>query len=126
MRFILNLGTALIIFAFPFAWAQTHDVRCTESIVLEMLPGTPNPNYVFRGVHYPAYPLDVFNRLLSSCPKTKEIDIVLDPKTSVRDVLIAYGAAEKSQFETVKFFISGPSYYYPFSIGDGTAKPMAK
>jgi hypothetical protein len=88
-----------------------------------MLPGHPNPTYVFRNKTYSAYPLDVFAELAESCPDTREIDIIVDSKTSAQDILIAFGAAKKSQFETIEFFIAGPSSYYPFSIGDGTSKP---
>lgn len=127
MRLIFRFAIlVLALFSCTIELAQAQDSHCTQSIVLEMFPGASNPNYAFRGTRYPAYPLDVLNKLLSSCPNMKEIDFVLDPKSSARDVLIAHGAAEKSQFEVIKFFIGGTSYFYPFSIGDGTSKPVAK
>lgn len=106
--------------------AEAHDAHCTESIVLEVYPGDLAPGYAFRGVRYAAYPLDVLSSVLRSCPHTKEIDFVLDPKTPMRNVLVAYGATQKSQFETIRFFAPGASRFFPFSLGDGTAKPVAK
>jgi len=127
MRLIGRMVAASIgFFCCTVGHAEAQSVHCTESIVLEMSPGTSLSTYTFKGTRYPAYPLGVLNKLLSSCPNTKEIDFVLDPKSSAKDVLVAYGAAEKSQFERIKFFISGASYYYPFTIGDGTSKPVAK
>ena len=118
--------TSIGVFCCTVGHAQAQVARCTESIVLEMSPGASLPAYTFKGTRYSAYPLDVLNKLLSACPNTKEIDLILDPKNTAKDALVAYGAAEKSQFERIKFFISGASYYYPFTIGDGTAKPVAK
>ncbi len=127
MRLIVRMiAVSIVVFCCTVGPVEAQGAHCTESIIVEMSPGTSLPAYTFKGTRYPAYPLDVLNKLLASCPNTKEIDFILDPKSSAKDVLIAYGAAEKSQFERIKFFISGASYYYPFTIGDGTSKPVAK